>query len=34
MGMPASTLANLGIIVIAVLNVAFLIFLQLTQPNI
>lgn len=33
-GMPAETLANFGIGIIAVLNILFLIFLQLTQPEI
>ena len=33
-GMPASTLANLGIAVIIVLNIIFLVFLHLTQPEV
>ncbi len=33
-GMPAPTLANLGIGIIAVLNVIFLIFLHFTQPEV
>ncbi|UZE94007.1 MAG: type II secretion system F family protein [Candidatus Pacearchaeota archaeon] len=33
-GMPASTLANVGIVAIALLNIIFLIFLHLTQPEI
>ena len=34
MGMPASTLSNVGIIAIAILNIIFLVFLHLTQPEI
>ncbi|MCL6500659.1 MAG: type II secretion system F family protein [Candidatus Pacearchaeota archaeon] len=33
-GMPAESLANFGIGIIAVLNILFLIFLQITQPEI
>ncbi len=33
-GMPASTLANLGIAVIIILNIIFLVFLHLTQPEV
>ncbi|MCX8194453.1 MAG: type II secretion system F family protein [Candidatus Pacearchaeota archaeon] len=33
-GMPAESLANFGIGIIAVLNILFLIFLQITQPEV
>lgn len=34
LGLDISTLSNLGIIIIAVLNIAFLIFLNITQPEV